>query len=83
MNLGKIGRDDVVKGPNASKKIAFYQFIHMTGKMASHTIQALKVIEFETTPVSSSHVVTRFLPLKVYLSNRVLSLIRNYNKDDL
>ena len=38
MNLGKIGRDDVVKGPNASKKIAFYQFIHMTGKMASHTI---------------------------------------------
>ena len=38
LNLGKIGRDDVVKGPNASKKIAFYQFIHMTGKMASHTI---------------------------------------------
>ena len=42
LNLGKIGRDDVVKGPNASKKIAFYQFIHMTGKMASHTILGSK-----------------------------------------
>ena len=60
--------------PLGAELVVFIGILLMFGIVEEVTVKTslddaldptLKVIEFETTPVSSSHVVTRFLPLKV------------------